>query len=749
MTSNVTNASSRTTALLAIRIDPRIARSQLPRHPLTFSYLIAGTSRTSTCYSTRPFASMSLPMSLLFSDDVPTHHLSFDGQTRKLVDFLQEFENAAFASQLDDQQMCKSVIRYIRPRLDKELWKSLPGFRTAPYDWDTFRSQIIAEYPGALASHISFDNLVSIARTQYGQTVRTLDDVCRYGQMYRTVLNRLKACDADPGISAAALFLKGFDVDARKKIMLNLQIKYPNRAKSFGYTVDEIYGAAQHEFSDKYDPLNLVGQSTSLSQAANAIPALHTPVVALATPPSASKPEPFTTPDVITSLTNTFALQLQEQTKAITALTNLVCQSQAPASLPSPLSFGPTTNQSSQIMTITGIPCMSSDEVRNVVEPPQVLREAAETSAIEDEFLSLGLVADSLAYELQNVYNEAPCTAALIIGHTPAAAPSVTRSSIPISHALRPLSNTSHHVTKPSSEALSLISHTMFMIETTLPNASAITTEVTETSVIEGHVVKPSLEAITRSVDSMYTLNTLADTSMIATEVTGTSALEDEFILLSAITDLLAHDSQDTHVQSNETPTPTSEDNKSFVTSQSALSLPLVVVDTPLALTPYVSSRASPHSPHNVESHNVIESPNTYARDPGIIFEEPITSIDESRRTTPRNPFDKCCLTVHLPARTRPKVPDGPFSHSKLAGSTLAIPRDDIIDLAPFLDACAVNPSFRLLLGCPAHDVTRHASLNADEGGANTSLQAPDNPLHIDLTCMGDHESFDSAFDVT
>ncbi|KZT31098.1 hypothetical protein SISSUDRAFT_1068103, partial [Sistotremastrum suecicum HHB10207 ss-3] len=268
------------------------------------------------------------------------YRLSFKGDARYLLDFFAQYETAALAAQLNQEQMCRNVLVYVEPLLDKELWRSLPGYNPIPpmqWSWTHYKAQILAEYPAATSPRFTFNDLVSVARIQNDQAIRTVEDVGKYGRRFRMILNWLTTNNQNPGQQAATLFLKGFDANAREKIQLLLKITYPARDRS-SYTVDEIYNAAQREFENCQDhSLFEEGKRSSFDMDwgfggnDDTWEIRREPTATRNVPRVVPKPEPMFGNDALKSFTDAMAAQLQQQTNAITALTvALTAQTRAP-----------------------------------------------------------------------------------------------------------------------------------------------------------------------------------------------------------------------------------------------------------------------------------------------------------------------------------------------------------------------------------------------------------------------------------
>lgn len=88
----------------------------------------------------------------------------FDGQSRHLMDFLDEFELLANQAQLDGATKCREVVRYAKSR-DRNLWKTLAGYITP--NWANLRAQIIALYPNAEGpNRYTMEDLRDLANAQ-------------------------------------------------------------------------------------------------------------------------------------------------------------------------------------------------------------------------------------------------------------------------------------------------------------------------------------------------------------------------------------------------------------------------------------------------------------------------------------------------------------------------------------------------------------------------------------------------------
>ena len=73
----------------------------------------------------------------------------FSGQDDKiLAEFLHEYEDLAVGNGLTEQQKVETILRYI-PRSLRNLWVTLPGYRTAR--WRRFRSELDKLYPDIAA----------------------------------------------------------------------------------------------------------------------------------------------------------------------------------------------------------------------------------------------------------------------------------------------------------------------------------------------------------------------------------------------------------------------------------------------------------------------------------------------------------------------------------------------------------------------------------------------------------------------
>ncbi|KZS91326.1 hypothetical protein SISNIDRAFT_391618, partial [Sistotremastrum niveocremeum HHB9708] len=126
---------------------------------------------------------------------MPLPHLKeapyFDGKSRHLSKFLDEYEALATRAALTDEQKCKQVINYAKTS-EGDFWTTLDGYKTN--NWANLRLEITASYPGAGGTaRYTVEDLRDLAKSQSRHKIRHTEALAEYTRQYRAILGWLEA----------------------------------------------------------------------------------------------------------------------------------------------------------------------------------------------------------------------------------------------------------------------------------------------------------------------------------------------------------------------------------------------------------------------------------------------------------------------------------------------------------------------------------------------------------------------------
>lgn len=150
----------------------------------------------------------------------------FDGHPLSLGRFFGEIERLGRSCQLSPREMIEHTLAYLAWN-EHNTWKELPA--AAGSDWERFKQEIIAIYPGADEDHkYTFYDLEALANRQ---AITPMTSRYQFGEYYRQFLtigmwlfrrNEISQRERD------MVFFSGFDPLFRERLTARLRLKMPD-----------------------------------------------------------------------------------------------------------------------------------------------------------------------------------------------------------------------------------------------------------------------------------------------------------------------------------------------------------------------------------------------------------------------------------------------------------------------------------------------------------------------------------------
>ena len=97
-----------------------------------------------------------------------------------------DYELAAEPAHLTLAEKLSQSTRYLEKQ-EKEDWESLPKFKAAPHDWDTFKEALYRDYPDARRSYVSSEILDEFIKEKSQQTMRSLVQFATFNLEFRRI----------------------------------------------------------------------------------------------------------------------------------------------------------------------------------------------------------------------------------------------------------------------------------------------------------------------------------------------------------------------------------------------------------------------------------------------------------------------------------------------------------------------------------------------------------------------------------
>ncbi|KAJ3521857.1 hypothetical protein NMY22_g12139 [Coprinellus aureogranulatus] len=177
-------------------------------------------------------------------------------------DFLDLFEEVADGCELDSSEKVKAFVRYAPRDRIKEFWKTLSAYEKG--DWAAMKEELMAAYPGVKDGRwYMIDMLEKYCGKAALRPFRTESDVVEYYQGFLPIAKRLIKQRVIGEDKAKKYFYRGIHEESRAHIALRLDILKPDRDALSVPTIDDVYNAARHIYSNKrregerWDPVSL------------------------------------------------------------------------------------------------------------------------------------------------------------------------------------------------------------------------------------------------------------------------------------------------------------------------------------------------------------------------------------------------------------------------------------------------------------------------------------------------------------
>jgi len=139
--------------------------------------------------------SLTMPVTMTKSiTDMPytgsKHALHFNPKhPRELLEFISDFEDAARACNVTDEEKVKCIIKYTNSKT-KSFWKSLGGFKEK--DWGALKESILNTYPGAKKGEAHTHNEQKMLMKRFSTKYISFEtDLVKYYQLFHSVAQAL------------------------------------------------------------------------------------------------------------------------------------------------------------------------------------------------------------------------------------------------------------------------------------------------------------------------------------------------------------------------------------------------------------------------------------------------------------------------------------------------------------------------------------------------------------------------------
>lgn len=184
-----------------------------------------------------------VPLPPRHSDKAP----KFDStRPATLIEFFEDFEILADAAQLNDEQKIRGARRYVTG-LDGDLWEAQESFDSAPYNWETFKKEVIEAYPGATsADKWTIRDLDRTCEAQRGIQVKTLAEFGVFDRQFKSIGLWLKKKGRCGDSELQRRYFGAFDDDFAIRLQHRLDIKLPDHRPDELYDIKEVQAAALH-----------------------------------------------------------------------------------------------------------------------------------------------------------------------------------------------------------------------------------------------------------------------------------------------------------------------------------------------------------------------------------------------------------------------------------------------------------------------------------------------------------------------
>jgi len=186
-----------------------------------------------------PSNTPTMPMPERGSREAP----KFDGDPRSLVRFLNEVDKKATTAGLTAQAKIDATVDYANNK-EYNLWSDLPSKLGG--DWDAFKNELIALYPGSGTTKKYFvSDLEALADSWRGKGLRTHADLGEFNRDFQVIVKWLTDNSKISDEKISMIYQHAFPHDQRTILCRKLEMAWPLLEEDTEYSLTQLKDAAK------------------------------------------------------------------------------------------------------------------------------------------------------------------------------------------------------------------------------------------------------------------------------------------------------------------------------------------------------------------------------------------------------------------------------------------------------------------------------------------------------------------------